>query len=477
MATVTNIQLDISKILMDGENPRHEILEDQKEIINWHVNFLGDKLIQLMRSIAKDGLSDIEKILVQPHGNVYVVKEGNRRMAALKLLRDPSLCDDTLFRRKIESISQPVNFNYKIDCISCNDRHRVLWMMGLRHLGQQNGAGTSKWGAAEKSRHEQDYSGKSRYWRSLYFIDYALKNNLISDQQAARLGEKISNLDRLVPSAEFKKALGVTYKDSSVRVSIDNTLHNKVLGAILEKLSEPTFIVSEIYDSNQKISFITEILDSISDKKPTTDLNNNNTNNGTEKFPLPAPPEDKVLAQNPKAFNPTQLESLYPKPKIKKLPNPADRDKLFIGSISIPPAKTKCSTLYRQIDSLKLSEHGLVVACSARALVDISSQIYIEDFKLGDNFKKNSFGQISLADMVKGTAANLYKEKLIPRELNNLISSGDAANPQSFLHPQSLHAFMHGRYENSMTNLKEAWDRCYEEYLRALWSHIKDTQG
>lgn len=477
MATVTNINLDISKILMDGENPRHEILGDQKEIINWHVNFLGDKLIQLMRSIAKDGLSDIEKILVQPHGNLYVVKEGNRRMAALKLLRDPSLCDDTLFRRKIESITQPVNFNYKIDCIACNDRHRVLWMMGLRHLGQQNGAGTSKWGAAEKSRHEQDYSGKSRYWRSLYFIDYALKNNLISDQQAARLGEKISNLDRLVPSAEFKKALGVTYKDSSVRVSIEKSVHDKVLGAILEKVSEPTFIVSGIYDSDQKISFITNILDGISGEILTTGNTSDSVGNGSENSPLLAPPIEKQPAHPSQPLNPTQLQKLYPQAKTRKLPNPADRDKLFIGSISIPPAKTKCSTLYRQIDSLKLSEHGLVVACSARALVDISSQIYIEDFNLGENFKKNSFGQISLAEMVKGAAANLYKEKLISRELNNLISSGDAANPQSFLHPQSLHAFMHGRYENSMTNLKEAWDRCYEEYLRALWSHIKDTQG
>ncbi len=432
---------------------------------------MGDKLIQLMRSISKDGLSDIEKILVQPQGSMYVVKEGNRRVAALKLLHDPSLCDDDLFKRKIESVSPFNGFSFDIKCVSCSDRHRVLWMMGLRHLGQQNGAGTFKWGAAEKSRHEQDYSGKARYWRSLYFIEYAINQKLITEQQAVRLYERISNLDRLVPSAEFKKALGVSYKNSSVQMLIDRETHNKVLSVVLDRVSNPSFNVSKIYTSDEKTEFLTSALDTAFPKNNKSEEITTSPN-GVDKFPLPSstPPKINAPSQAP------NVSSLYPQPKPRKQPNPAERDKLFIGNLSIPPAKTKCSKLYRQIDSLKLSEHGLVVACAARALVDISSQIYIEDLYIGDKAKKNSFGQIALGEMVKIVANHLYNEKKISRELNNLISSGDAANPQSFLHPQALHAFMHGRYESSMTNLKEAWDRCYEEYLRALWSHLKDLQ-
>lgn len=455
---------------MDRENPRHEILEDQREIINWHVEHMGDKLIQLMRSISKDGLSDIEKILVQPQGSMYIVKEGNRRVAALKLLNDPSLCDDELFKRKIESVYTYNGFSFDIKCVSCNDRHRVLWMMGLRHLGQQNGAGTFKWGAAEKSRHEQDYSGKARYWRSLFFIEYAINHKLITEQQAVRLYERISNLDRLVPSAEFKKALGVSYKNSTIQVTIDRETHNKVLSVVLERVSNPSFNVSKIYKSDEKLDFLTKALDTaLQDKDKSED--NSPLPNIVEKFPLP-----NNTAPQSSTLQTTTVSSLYPQPKPRKQPNPADRDKLFIASLSIPPAKTKCSKLYRQIDSLKLSEHGLVVACAARALVDISSQVYIDDFHLSNGAKKNSFGQIALGEMVKVVAQHLHSEGRISRELNNLISSGDAANPQSFLHPQALHAFMHGRYESSMTNLKEAWDRCYEEYLRELWSHIKDLQ-
>ncbi|HFI2197692.1 TPA: ParB/Srx family N-terminal domain-containing protein [Pseudomonas aeruginosa] len=474
--SVTNITLDISQILMDRENPRHDEMRDQREILNWHVNALADELIQLMRSISNNGLSDIEKILVQPTvGDAFVVKEGNRRLAALKLLNDPSLCDDPLFRRKIESVQVPPSFDYSIDCVCCTDRARVLWMMGLRHLGQQNGVGTYKWGAAEKSRHQQDYEGNARYWRSLYFIDYALKNDLITDQQAVRLSERISNLDRLVPSVEFKNALGVTYKGNIVKVGLEKSIHDKILSILLQKISEPSFNVSKIYQSGDKIKFLTEVLDEAKGLKQPVQSPSPLVDDFPRQQDEPESGDKELGGTNkPAPQSPVDLDDLYPKPKVRKAPSPSDRDTLFIGSISIPPGFSKCSKLYRQVDSLKLSTHGLVVACAARALVDISSRTYVEHFKLEGNGKKNGFNQISLAEMVKLTAENLFSNSRISKELNKVISSGEAANPNSILHPQALHAFMHGRYDNSMSNLKEAWERCYEELLSALWLHLKD---
>lgn len=479
--SVSTINLDLELVLMDRENPRHDLMADQREILNWHVNALGDKLVQLMRSIAKDGLSDIEKILVQPAEGGYVVKEGNRRVAAVKLLLDPSLCDDHLFRRKIESVTIGSAFNKKVDCVCCTDRLRVLWMMGLRHLGQQGGVGTSTWGAAEKGRHENEYTG-TRYWRSLYFIDYALRNGLVTDQQAVRLNERISNLDRLVPSAEFKKALGVSYKDGVVRVAIEKELHDKVLSRLLGVLSNPDFNVSEIYKSEDKVKLLTNVLDAVKDGKVDA-LDSPELKAGTGSDMGDGCDLDERGVGGRKVGSPSvdskgdgsSLDKLYPTGKARKQPDPSVREKLFIGSLSIPPSFSKCGRLYRQIDSLKLSEHGLVIACAARALVDISSQQYIDSFGLESKGKKNSFGQISLPDMVKLVSEHLNSMGKMPRELCKLICNGEGANPQSFLHPQALHSFMHGRYENSISNLRAAWERCYEEYLRLLWNHITEA--
>lgn len=482
-----NLVIHIDNILMDEENPRHDIINGQGEILNWHVEHLGSKLITLMRSIAQNGLSEIERVLVMPlpkSKGKFVVKEGNRRLAAIKLLFNPALCEDPVFRRRIESVSISDNLLFEVDCVVSKDRARVLWMMGLRHLGLQGGAGTSTWGAAEKGRHDLNETGTARYWRSLEFIEYAQANKLITDQQAARLNEKITNLDRLVPSEQFKKALGVSYsKDRQIIKTLPKHIFDRVLANILEEFSQPDFKVKGVYADEDKTSFIERALDKAAQQlkidKASVPLPDSKIRleegGGASVNPYTGSP--KPLGEDPvpeKTGDDKIIDGLFP--KLRRQPDPSQRDKLFIGKLSIPSHESKCNKLYNQIDSLKLADHGLVIACAARALVEISSRIYIDKFDVEAEGKKNSFGQISFGDMIKACATDLHDKKLLSKELKHVIVSGEAANPNSFASPQSLHSFLHGRYQNSMDSLKAAWEKCYEEYLRVLWVAIKNHQ-
>lgn len=483
-----NLVVHVDNILMDEENPRHDIIDGQGEILNWHVEHLGGKLITLMRSVAQNGLSEIEKILVMPLSKLpgkYVVKEGNRRLAAIKLLFNPALCEDPVFRRRIESVSITENLKFNIDCVVSKDRSRVLWMMGLRHLGLQGGAGTATWGAAEKGRHDLNETGTARYWRSLEFIEYAQANNLITDQQAARLNEKITNLDRLVPSDQFKRALGVSYsKDRQIIKTLPKHIFDRVLANILEKFSEPDFKVKGVYSDEDKTDFIENALAKAAQQLKELDNAPVIVPDVKGMLSNPTPPSSSPGTFPPKSAGegPTPektgddkiIDKLFPQPR--RQPDPSQRDKLFIGKLSIPSNESKCNKLYSQIDSLKLSDHGLVIACAARALVEISSRIYIEKFDVEAEGKKNNFGQISFGDMIKACASDLHDKKLLSKELKNVIVNGEAANPNSFASPQSLHSFLHGRYQNSMDSLKAAWEKCYEEYLRVLWVAIKNHQ-
>lgn len=482
-----NIVLPISKILMDEENPRHDKINGQKEILNWHVEHLGSKLILLMRSLAENGQSDIDKVLVTPVKGMldkYVVKEGNRRVAALKLLNDPSLCDDDLFRRRIESVNISDQLSFEIDCVNIKDQRRVAWLMGLRHLGEQGGVGTSKWGAVEKDRHTQDVLGGNRYWRSLYFIDYAKNHGLIADQQAARLNDRITTLDRLISNKDFKTTLGVVYKDRNVVLTIPEDIHRLLLGAVLEQISLPDFKVKEVYDSDKKFDFLTRVVEQakiahektalgLSEKSGSEERTTGRNGPAHASGHTAADQNAKPTAEGEKAH---LIEKQLPR-KTRKDPNPAQRDKLFVSSITIPSVESKCSRLYNQIDSLKLSEHGLVVACAARALVDISMQIYIEEFALVAAEKRNRFGQIPLPDMIKTCAEHLFSNGQISKDLKNSILSGEVSNPNSFASPQALHSFLHGRYTNSMEGLKAAWESCYEELLRSSWRAVKANKG
>lgn len=483
-----NIVLNISDILMDEENPRHDRINGQKEILNWHVEHLGPKLILLMRSLAENGQSDIDKVLVTPVRDLvgkYVVKEGNRRVAALKLLNDPSLCDDLLFRRRIESVNVSDQLSFDIECVNIKDQRRVAWLMGLRHLGEQGGVGTSKWGAVEKDRHAQDVSGGNRYWRSLYFIDYAKAHDLITDQQASRLNDRITTLDRLISNRDFKATLGVAYKNRNVLITIPEDVHRVLLGSVLEQISLPEFKVKEVYDSDKKFDFLTRVVeqakisqqknaDAISGCGGVKVLSTESANKGSVSS------SSAVLAEqanNSEEDNKLKLIDQQRPQRTRKEPDPSKRDKLFIGSIAIPSVESKCSRLYNQIDSLKLSEHGLVIACAARALVDISMQIYIDKFSLVPDEKRNRFGQIALHDMLKICAEHLFVNGHISKDLKGSIMSGEVSNPNSFASPQALHSFLHGRYHNSLEGLKAAWESCYEELLRSAWRAVKASKG
>lgn len=484
-----NIVLNVSKILMDEENPRHDKINGQKEILNWHVEHLGPKLILLMRSLAENGQSDIDKVLVTPVRGVddkYVVKEGNRRVAALKLLNDPSLCDDELFRRRIQSVNVSDQLSFDIECVNIKDQRRVSWLMGLRHLGEQGGVGTSKWGAVEKDRHTQDVLGGNRYWRSLYFIDYAKMHGLITDQQAARLNDRITTLDRLISNRDFKATLGVAYKDRTVLLTISEDVHRLLLGSVLEQVSLPDFKVKEVYASDDKFDFLTRVVEQAKVAQEKLDQGVNGEpgvqsdvlkidgKEGVSTLSFSAHDQGKGATKEDETVR--LLEKQLPK-KTRKEPDPSKRDKLFVGSIAIPAVESKCSRLYNQIDSLKLSEHGLVVACAARALVDISMQIYIEQFSLVSAEKKNRFGQIPLHEMIRVCAEHLFSNGNISKDLKNSILSGEVSNPNSFASPQALHAFLHGRYQNSMEGLKAAWESCYEELLRSSWRVVKANKG
>ena len=105
-------------------------------------------IVELMLSIAETGYSDAEPLLVvgDSSGN-YTVVEGNRRLAALKLLNNPELT-----KVRIQSIKDVIlNANYtpnEIPCILYSKREDVLDYLGYRHI-----TGVKDWGALEKARY------------------------------------------------------------------------------------------------------------------------------------------------------------------------------------------------------------------------------------------------------------------------------------------------------------------------------------
>ena len=143
-----NIKLENLKF--DAKNPRLPVrlqgVTDESKVIDYMVKY--GNIVELMLSIAETGYSDAEPLLVvdDSNGN-YTVVEGNRRLAALKLLKHPELT-----KVRIQSIKDVIlNANYtpeQIPCILYSKREDVLDYLGYRHI-----TGVKDWGALEKARY------------------------------------------------------------------------------------------------------------------------------------------------------------------------------------------------------------------------------------------------------------------------------------------------------------------------------------
>jgi hypothetical protein len=141
--------IPLEKLSFDPHNPRlpSDLVgrKDEEKIIDYMLR--DASLLELMRSIGESDYYRSEPLLVVPDKDGYIVVEGNRRLAALKLLSNPHLAR---VREKavVESVAGKRFTPTQIPCILHKKRDDVLDYLGYRHI-----TGVKSWGALEKARY------------------------------------------------------------------------------------------------------------------------------------------------------------------------------------------------------------------------------------------------------------------------------------------------------------------------------------
>ena len=141
----------VDDLKFDPENPRFVDFSarDEKEIIK----FLYDEadLNELVQSISVSGFIDYEPLLVLKENSHYIVLEGNRRLAAVRLLRSTAL-------QKFLGISLPP---LKTEIQLSTNELRVLVMdsrksarafIGFKHIN-----GPQKWDSLAKAKYAAEW--------------------------------------------------------------------------------------------------------------------------------------------------------------------------------------------------------------------------------------------------------------------------------------------------------------------------------
>ena len=138
------IYVDVSELHFDPHNPRFGIYNsviEENDIIQKMID--EESVYELVISIADQDYFPGEPLLVYEDEGEKKVAEGNRRLAALKILNGH-------FQKIPKNLQETVDgakyIPSKVPCIVFNNRKDIIHYLGYRHI-----TGVKSWGALEKA--------------------------------------------------------------------------------------------------------------------------------------------------------------------------------------------------------------------------------------------------------------------------------------------------------------------------------------
>lgn len=190
--------VDIGSLNLDLANFRTMHQGSETEALQAMIATSPDRFWALMESLIADGYLPTETLLVlegaKPKGPL-TVKEGNRRVAAMKLIH--GLLDRTVINipesteRSIEELSKAwLKENRRIPCVvyGTDEKETVDKIVTLAH-GKGEKAGRDQWNAVARARHNRDAQQVDE--PALDLLEKYLENgkNLTKNQQSRWSGD------------------------------------------------------------------------------------------------------------------------------------------------------------------------------------------------------------------------------------------------------------------------------------------------
>lgn len=149
--------IKVQNLKFDPENPRFagsDLLNlSSVEIVNQMID--SEQIIDLINSIGTQGYFLGEPLLVFADSgtNQFFVAEGNRRLAALKLINKEVIASSPSINDLINELPQRPE---EVPCIIFDSRDSVLHYLGYRHI-----TGIKAWGSLEKAIYLQQLFEKN----------------------------------------------------------------------------------------------------------------------------------------------------------------------------------------------------------------------------------------------------------------------------------------------------------------------------
>ena len=435
------IQLRIDQLILDTENPRITHSENQRQALQKVIRDQKSKLVRLAESIVERGLSPIERIMVQSvsaRPKRYIALEGNRRVAALTLLNNPSaiqgLDAPKGFQRSFERLaSNFVKSNVEpIKCFEVQSLEEGRFWIELRHNGEDDGRGIVDWKPIVAARFRNNEP-------AVQALDLVLEHGGLSDDEAdaIKTGFSLTTLRRLIESPKVQGLIGITIKDGKLKILIEPSELLKPLKRIVADIAQKRVDSRTFNKSQQMTEYIAGF-----EKGDKPDLSK-------------TAPERPAESIETREVTKTSRQSHTRRSSA----TPANRKTVVPKGCPVKVTDNRIAEIYRELQTLKLEEARNAIAVLMRVFLELSIDHFLEANGSSPTTKTGG-GEINKKlDKKLAEVVDMLSGKGMPkRHLDPIVRSLSVQT--SPMNINLFHQYVHNRFATpSPQELTAAWDQ------------------
>lgn len=180
-----SIKIQTEWLTLDYENPRLVSMgggHSEEKIVAQL--FKSEELEELLQSISANGYLDIEPMIaLYDNKNKFIILEGNRRLAALKLFSDPGLAKRIAEKEKLnirvpELKEEFVDTLKNVSIYRVNSRDKARSFIGFKHIN-----GAAKW---------------ESYAKAKFAADWYKSGSITMEEIAEKIGDRHATIKKMV---------------------------------------------------------------------------------------------------------------------------------------------------------------------------------------------------------------------------------------------------------------------------------------
>ena len=436
--------LPVAGLMLDQCNFRLGELASQKECIEAMFLAYPTHMLALAEHIARHGLSPEPIAVIPDEEGKWLVLDGNRRVAALKLLNNPAEAPDA-FKAKVQSLKDnaTATIPHEIKCLTA-EREVVFEFMELRHLGLQNGAGQMGWESREQDNLRIARGQAPRNAADRAIIDYLTGKGVADAREAPP-----TNLQRLFNDPDVQQRVGIAIKNGVLTVLADEADVFNVIRHIVLDFAGGGYKVGDIFYKEDRVAYLDNFF-------------------GVRGF---SPPKVKSVSVAGQQTGPAggvkpggQGGASTTPPRTPVRSSPRRRHKLIRAGMGLPfpKAETKMLSIQDELaNHISVSKAPIAASVLIRLIVERSVDFYIRNNGIKVDRSQH------LHKKIVAVAIDMESRGRLSRE--DAVVFRKIGNSEELISADTMHKWIHSAtYIPCQDNVCTLWDNLYS-FLDKCW--------